>query len=233
MAFGNYTRVRGLVDKLLVARGDQQIAAAPLSIFIPYNYLTSRLADIGEKINILAVGAVVSGGQYGLLNGSCKLTITPSISKQKIIDGIEYLEFQFAKGDIVIPSSLSVKDSDLIADMYRYFITGGRIPTFFDYDDIGNLFIMHKEYGGLNISSDNVPFEIVASMITRTNDDKFEYYRLSDMSKPPSIIPFKSVLYNAPTTTAKLLGSNLTDGFVSALVHPSDQPDELENMLRR
>lgn len=222
-----------LIEQTLVTSGTQVIAKQACQILIPYNYLNYRMAAVSDKITILAVAAVVVGDRYGVLNGCAGVNITPSTTRQIKIAGTEYLEFGFEKGSTVISDTTFVKDSDLLYEMNKYFYSNGRIPWFLNYDDVGNLFTLHREYGGLNISPNNVPFEIVTSMICHDYKDKFKYYRHGEMRLTPVVVPFNSVLYNATNTTAKLLGANLEDGVTSALISPSTKAESIENLLRK
>lgn len=232
MDFRTLKRNQDKLKSILVDTGDSVVTKVACKILIPYNYLNYKLVSIGEKITMLAVAAVVMGDEYGVLNGCCGLTITPSTTKQIMVNGQEYLEFGFLAGDVVVSETTTVQDSDLLYDMNKYFYSNGRIPIFLDYFDIGNLFTYHKEYGGLNIAPNNVPFEIVSSMICRDQNNKYTYYRHSDMKFSPVVIPFNSVLFNTTNTTAKLIGADLEDGFTSALVNPSQQTESIENLLR-
>ena len=226
-------RNRLLLQKNFKVVNDVVITAVPCKILIPYNYLKYRMANIGEKIHILAVAAVVIGDEYGILNGCCSLEITPSATRQIMVGGNEFLEFSFEAGAIVIPTIISVKDSDLLFEMHQYFYSNGRVPWFLNYRDLGHLFSLHREYGGLNIARNNIPFEIVVAMICRDPSNKYLNFRHTEMKLTPVVVPFNSVFFNASSTTAKLLGSNLVDGFTSAIANPSTKPEAIENLLRR
>lgn len=232
LSFKSLKRNHNLLKTIFELKGDILIAKADCKFYVPQDYIKYRMLTIGEKTEMLAVAAVVSNGEYGIFNGCCKITIQPDVVKNVLVDGKEYIEFTFTKGNVIVPRTVTVKDSDLVYDMFKYFYTQGKIPGFLSVDDLGNIFTYHKEYGGINISPNNVPFEIVASMICRDSKDTFKYYRHSDQKNEPLIIPFNSVLFNARSTTAKLLGANLEDGFTNALVNPSDEPDRLETLLR-
>lgn len=225
-------RDRTLLKRLLKPVGEGLCTTEDCVIRIPYNYLKYKLAEISDKTLILAVAVVICGNKYGVLNGCCKIQITPAYTKQVVVDKVEYLEFGFNAGDILSPTNLFVKDSDLISSMYKYFNTMGRIPWFLEQDDHGRLYTHHREYGGLNISINNIPFETVTSMIYRDADDKFIQYRHTDQTKKPATVPFSSVLFNATSTTSKILGSNLGDGFLSAIANPSDVATDIEAIMR-
>jgi hypothetical protein len=164
------------------------------------------------------------------MNACANLTLTPAEVNQIKIDGEEYLEFVFVKGQVVTTTRI-VRDSDLLYEMNKYFYTFGRVPWFMSYSDVSRVMKMHKEYGGLNISPNNIPFEVVTSKICRDPKDKFKFFRHGNMVGNPVVVPFNSVLFNATNTTAKLLGNYLSDGFTSALLSPSDRVEKVETLL--
>ena len=53
------------------------------------------------------------------------------------------------------------------------------------------------------------------------------------LSRPPALIPFRSVTYGATNTTAKLMGAYFDEGLTSALVNPSQRTEKIEELLRR
>ena len=214
-----------------VVSGDKVITKQDCSFLVPYNYLNYKLAKTGEQIYIAAVFAIVVGETYGVMNACANIQITPSEINQIKIAGEEFFKFDFVAGQVVTTTKI-VMDSDLLYEMNKYFYTYGRVPWFMSYTDINRVLAMHKEYGGLNISPNNIPFEIVASKICRDPKNKFIYYRHGDLKGNPIVVPFNSVLFNATNTTAKLLGNYLSDGFTSAILSPSDTPELVETLLR-
>lgn len=233
MDFTKLTRDYKLIENTLVETPKSYICKQACKIVIPYNYLSYRMATMGEKVSILAVAAFVVGNRYGVLNGCCSIDIKPTRTQQIKAGGTEYIEFSFDAGTEVITDRTIVKDSDLLYEMNKYFMSNGRAPAFMTQDDVGNLFALHREYGGLNISPNNVPFEIVTSIIAHDPVDKFKFWRHGDMKQPAVIVPFNSVLFNASSTTAKLLGANLEDGVTSALISPTTKAEAIETLLRK
>ena len=232
MDFKSLTRNPDLINNIWVKNENTVSTKKRCTILIPYRYLAYKLATIGDKINILSVAMVYSGNEYFILNGCCWLWITPSATEQKKIGGEEFLLFHFNAGDIVSPDLTTVKDSDLLYDMNKYFYSNARIPFYLNQDDVGNLFLYHKEYGGMNISPNNIPFELITSVVCHDDKDKFKFYRHSDMKRPPMYFPFGSVLFNTSNTVAKLLGANLEDGVTSALVAPAARVEPIEQLLK-
>lgn len=220
-----------LINRIWVEKDGKVITKSKCSIMVPYSYFERRMLRVGQKITTLAVCMVVCGDEYFVLNGGVWIWISPDASGQVQTDDGEYMKFDFLAGSVVIPDTLTVKDSDLTYAMDKYFI-GGRIPAFLSYDDVGNLFMYHKEFGGLNISATNIPFELIVSIMSHDPVKKFDFYREGPMTKTPLYVPFRSVIFNTTNTTSKILGNYLEDGFTSALLSPTVQAEPIENLLR-
>lgn len=212
--------------------GDQVIAKKDCSILIPFNFIGHKLAVVSDQIFITSIFAIVIGNRYATCSACASMEISPDETSQIRIGGEEFLEFKFVAGQAVVPTTRVLIDSDLAFEINKYFYTHGRIPWYMSYDDVNVILEMHKEYNGLNISPNNIPFEIIASKICRDSKNKFAYYRHTDMTNPPVAVPFKSVLFNATNTTSKLLGSYLSDGVTSALISPAGRVETVETILR-
>lgn len=222
-----------LIQENFVEVDNRIITKQKCSLVIPYNYLQNKLARMGNAIYITSVAGVIIGDRYGALVACANINITPDETNQIKIDGEEFLEFVFEAGSAVMPSTMIVQDPDLAFEINKYFYTFGRVPWFLGYDDEGNVLKEHKAYSGLNISPTNTPFEIVTAKISRDPKNKFVLFRHSDMKGTPVVVPFSSVMFNATSTTAKILGNYLEDGVTSALLSPSNKTETVENLLRR
>lgn len=220
-----------LIAANFAVSGTDVITKKDCSIIIPYDYIHHKLAVVGNSVQIASVFAILVGNTYAAVVACATVVLASTETKQIKINGVDMLQFIFPAGSAVASTRI-VKDSDLAYEMNKYFYSFGRVPWFLNYDDIGELLRYHKEYAGLNISPDNIPFEIVASRICRDSDNKFKHYRFTPMNKSPVVVPFNSVIYNATNTTAKILGNYLSDGFTSALLNPSDRVETVETLLR-
>ena len=231
MDISNLKRDSSIADNF-VTSGDRVLTKQDCSFLIPFNYLGHKLAKTGEQVFTAAIFCIVVGDRYAVCTCCANLEISPDEINQIKIRGEEYLEFSFVAGQVVIPTQNVLVDSDLAYEINKYFYTYGRVPWFMSYDDVNVILKYHKEYSGLNISPNNIPFEIVTSKITRDRNNKFVYYRHTGMAQGPVVVPFKSVLFNATNTTSKFLGSYLSDGFTSALLSPSESVETVETLLR-
>lgn len=131
-----------------------------------------------------------------------------------------------------------MKTDTLVFRIYDEFIAKGRVPWYMGYDELGKLFDTAKTFAGANIGQNHEVTELLVSMIARDPEDRTKYYRqtvksLGDLvSRPPSIIPLRSVQYSATNTVNKLAGSYWNDALTSALVSPGERTERIEALLR-
>jgi hypothetical protein len=106
------------------------------------------------------------------------------------------------------------------------------------YDDLGKLFDTAASHAGSNVGDNYEVIELIASMVTRSKEDRSKYIRsvaetYADVSDGKiDYVPLSSVFYSVNSTVNKIAGSYFTDGVVSALVVPTAKVDKIESILR-
>lgn len=189
----------------------------------------------GESILVTAICPIIIDGTYSVLNVLAKMVTDPSTIQTVTIDDTEYIAMYYEPGDRILARGDVVKDDGLPYFVFDTLIDKGRIPWFLSYDDIGKLFDSSIAYAGLKFNIDHAIFEMVASLIARDRSDRSKFYRHAINKKPTAdttYIPMRSVQYGASNTTAKLIGAYWSEGLTSALVHPSERKELIEDLLR-
>jgi hypothetical protein len=209
-------------------------------IYVPVRYKEHMLADISETILIVGIFAMVVADQfYAVSLANARMHITPTSTTIVDVCGDDYYEFFFDKGQVVTPNVELVKEDTLAYRIYDEIVAKGHVPQFFNYEDLGKLFASSKYHAGITLASSNVPLEMIAASISRGMKDRTLYYRhvISKIEQqsvtPPAFIEFRSVMYGATDTTAKLMGSYFDEGVMSALVNPSEKTEGIEALLRQ
>lgn len=216
------------------------VAVKALKIYVPLDYEDRKMAVIANEIRTTAIFAIVVDDQfYAVSLVTAMMQLTPSSTTVIKIDGEDYYEFSFDKGSEVCPNVNLVKDDKLVYRIYDSIIAKGHIPWFLSYEDVGKLFTTALSHGGIRLGPNNIPLEMIAASISRQSKDRTKYYRhtLKSMAEqyvnPPAFVPFRSVIYGATNTTAKLMGAYFDDGLMSALVNPSEKTEGVETILRK
>lgn len=227
------------VQDNLIERADGGIyTKVPCKIQVPKRYLERHLASIGAEVYILGFFAIImEEAYYGVSITDAMMRITPSSTETVVIDGTEYLEFHFDKGGKVIHSVELVKNDALTYYIYDEHVAKGRIPWYFNYFDLAKLFDTAELHAGIYLGNRAV-LDLIVSTIARNSQDMTQLYRHvltrpQDIdTNPPTIVPFKSVVWNTSDTTSKLIGAHFGDSVTSALVNPSERVERIEELLR-
>lgn len=208
-------------------------------IYSPRRFAERKLAVIANEIRIVGIYAIsVQDRYYGVSLANAMMQIKPSSTSIVEVDGDEYYEFSFEPGSVVIPNLELVKDKTLTYHIYDEIIAKGNVPWFMSYEDLGKLFVSAKYHAGITLAANNVPLEMIAASISRTQKDRSKYFRheiknIDDQFKlAPFYVAFRSVIHGATNTTSKLMGAYFGDGMMSALVNPSEKVEDIETLLR-
>ncbi len=226
------SHLRELEDGRLVTLKD-------CAIYLPVRFSERGMASVSVETHIVGIYLLVMEGKYGAVSlVNTILRIDPTTVNRIMVDGDEYYEFVFRAGSTVIPNVNLVQNNQIPYKIYDEVFAKGRVPFYLGYTELAKIFDTAKKHGGVNIGGDHEVTELLVSMISRSADDRTQYYRQSVKTvedlrkKPPAFIPLKSVVYSATNTTNKLAGSYMQDGIVSALVSPSERTERIESLLR-
>lgn len=215
------------------------LAVKPVRIHIPARFAERDLAYVGIENYILGIYAIIVEDQfYGVSLVNAMIPIDPTETNRIKINGDEYFEFVFPAGSTVFKSLNLLKTDTLTYKIYDEILSGGRIPWYVAYEELGKLFDTALYHAGANIGTNQEVTQLIASLVARDSKDRTKYYRttienLSDMiTNPPVYVPLKSVEYSSTNTTNKLGGSYFSLGVVSSLNDPSDRVEKIESLLR-
>lgn len=234
------TRDAAKVISCLVKMPDSSVVCTKeLQMVFPSRFLERSLAEIGVEAYVCGFHALVLDQTwYTVGNVIAMIPVNPTSSSVIKIEGVEYTVLTFAAGSVVHKSTKLLKKDTLSYRVYREFMSQGKIPVYFNYLDLGDLFKTAKKHADANVGINPAVSRLISSAISRSRDDKTVYYRrvvksLNDIkSNPPVYVPLQSVIYSAGNTTSKLLGSHWGAGLGSALVNPTDRIERVEEVLR-
>lgn len=230
------TRVQSYLREL---PDERLVAVKPVKIYIPSRFAERNLASVGIETHICGIaGIVIEEKYYAVLLANAMLRIEPTSTLKVMIEEEEFYEFSFDAGATVLATTQVVKQDTLVFRIYDEIIAKGRAPWYLGYDELGKLFDTAKPLAGANIGQNHEVTELLISMIARDPSDRTKYYRQTVKSReelrtrPPAIIPLRSVQYSATNTVNKLAGSYWNDALDSALVSPGDRVERIEKILR-
>lgn len=219
---------------------NQLIAVQDCSIYVPEHYIGSFLGSIEEDVRIVGIFGIVVEDKYFASSRCCSIVnLDPSTINVIEINGENYMEFSFQKGDTIIKNLNIIKISSLAFKIFDEIIAKGKVPWYMSYNDICLLFDTAKEYADVNLGIDNAILEMIGSSMARNPEDKTIFYRhlvkneKDKNSINPSFVGLRSVAYGATNTTAKLMGAYFKEGLTSSLITKSNRTETIEEILRK
>ena len=222
---------------LSVSKNGEMYTSRDVKIIIPARFVERGLTTITNEIRTVCVFAmVIDDKYYAVTTVNSKMQLTPSWTNMIKIEDEDHYEFGFDKGSMITPNINLVKDDLFVYKIYDEIIAKGNIPWYLGYEDLGKLFVTAKSHGGITVAVNNIPLEMIAASISRQMKDRTKYYRhalAEGKAEKPAFIPFRSVMYGATNTTAKIMGAYFDEGITSALVNPSSKTEGIETLLRR
>lgn len=240
MDASKFKRDASRVHAALKSPGDGSVVAIkPVWIYIPARFAESQMAILGADTWISGIFCIAVEGQfYGVSTANAMMQISPTTVSNVRFGDDEYLEFYFEPGSRVIVNDQLVKNNSFIYSIYSELLAKGHVPWFLGYEDLGRIFQTSHHHTGTWVGANDQILEMIVASLARDRDNRMTYYRHTVDSKqalvtrPPVVIPLRSVTYGATNTTAKLMGSYMEEGLVSAIVNPAEKVEPIEALLR-
>jgi hypothetical protein len=234
-----FKRDKARVNRAFKKAGDSLIALEPLRIHIPERFLERDLAVIEDVSYILGCYAIITEDNY------YAPTLVPAMLKTEfdrigrtVINDVGYVELAFDKGSKIVASTNPVVLDNLPHRIYTEFHGKGRIPWYYDKDDLPFVFAQSPKYNGVTLGADPAIWEYVSASLCRDPDDPTRYFRQIPNSKAisktkePYFVALRNVSFGSTNVTSKLGGSYADPGLTSALANPSERPERFESVLR-
>lgn len=228
-----------VLSNLVQNDAGQILTKVPCKIQVPVRFSEVGLGEIGISTYTYGMFPIIlESGQYAVCNVNAIMQLNPYKLSIVTIDEVDYHEFYFDSGDVVITTTDLLKRETLMYNVIDEFIFKGKIPWYVDYEDLGKLFDTAKYHAGSNVGQNLEVIEFIASMVSRSKEDRTKYIRsVGQTYKDFSLdridyVDLKSVFYSVNSTVNKLAGSYFNDGVASALVVPSTKVEKIESILR-
>ena len=217
----------------------EMVTKTGCKIYIPVRYTDKKLSSVGKEVKTAAIFAMVIDDKfYSVCNVCSALVLTPTFTTITKFGDDEYYEFVFEAGATIAPTLESEKNSGLVYRIYDDLIARAHIPWYLNHQDTGKILLYAAKHGGIWLAANNVPVELLISIIARNSKDVTKHFRhtvttFDDiLNHPPVYVPIGSVILGAKNTVSALMGSRIEDGMIASLVSPSTETSIVETILR-
>ena len=216
-------------NKEMIFMGDE------LKIYIWQRFEVYQLLQISDTVQTIGIFDMVFDDTYRAgMNMLAMIEIDPDDSTiVNVQDSGSYVVLTLHKGSRFICRTDIVRNTNLIYSVFVEFITRGKWPYIFDYNNIAALFDNAAKLCDAKLPIDHAILELIYSHLARDSKNISIQYRHTDMTEPFEMIPLRSVGYAPTGNASRILGSYFGDALNAALVNPNtDQPHIYEQLLR-
>lgn len=241
MDFSKLTRNPAIIDKdLFSIEGSEGLyTKGGCKVYFPARFAERGMAFIGSENSVVGVCAFVfPTGEYSVLSVNAMVPMSPDTVERVNYRGVDYVEFGFEPGSLVINTLDLVKVDVVVYRIYTELISKGNVPWYIEYDDLSRIFDTASKHAGTSILESSDVMEVLVSSIARTEEDRTVYFRTTvntpeDLKKKkPAFIGLMSAAYSATNTLNRMGGSYFTEGALSAMVYPTERVERIEEMVR-
>ena len=208
------------------------VAKENLRIHVPVRFATRGLGQVGIETFICCMYAIITDDDHYDVSNYCAIAkIEPYKTEEILIDNVEYYEFTFLKGQVIMPNVQLVRRDMLIFNIMDEFIFKGNVPWYFTPNDLARIMDTAKTAGDSAVGEWLDVIELIVSVVTRVKGEKKIYYRNGN-GGAYDFVALSNVFYVASSTLPKLAGNYFNDGVVSAIMEPIDEVQRVERLLR-
>lgn len=208
------------------------VAKENLRIHVPVRFATRGLGQVGIETFICCMYAIITDDDHYDVSNYCAIAkIEPYKTEEILIDNVEYYEFTFLKGQVIMPNVQLVRRDMLIFNIMDEFIFKGNVPWYFTPNDLARIMDTAKTAGDSAVGEWLDVIELIVSVVTRVKGEKKIYYRNGN-GGAYDFVALSNVFYVASSTLPKLAGNYFNDGVVSAIMEPVDEVQRVERLLR-
>ncbi len=209
-------------------------------IMIPKRWAYNNLAKVGDEIYVTCIFTIVfpESGVFGIVNQVNLIKITPDIISIVKVNDDEYFKFSFNEGSTIWPQLMLNVDDTLAYPIFDEIVARGNEPCYLLYDDGCKILKSAGKTAGINLSPNNIIFEMTYATISRDATNRKLLYRLMVNSQnyqslhSPAVIGLRNVQLGPTNFVTRTAGSYFETGIESGLVNPSMHKEGVEEILR-
>ena len=203
-------------------------------VVFPERYINRKLVIMGTNVSVVSCYAIIdNNNNYAVCSAPIFQTLSPTNMSDSVMNGVKFKVLYFDKGSVFIPNNKLIVRDSFIYELFDEFFVQGKIPWYINYTDISNLFLEADKYAGSRVGDDPLIYEILTSIISRSKDDKKEYFKnniTEDLQ--PAYVGLNNPYYSFNNTGARIIGSRFGTGLNVALVEPEKKTSETTDILR-
>ena len=225
-------RDKDYVRSTITKKDDGYYTTKKTIIEFPKWYETKGLYEISDNTFVYGIFAMIVDDKYSVARIPTVINTTPLMVKEVERDGEVYIQLIYGPGDRIINGEKVLMQPFLSYEYFNGFYMLAKVPWFIDYEDLVFTMDNTTKYAGNNLGSNTVGNEVLATFISRQQENKHAFFRTDPKGKP-YFVGLMDVRFSALSTINKQAGNYPEESLVSALINKEKKPTTLENHVRR
>ena len=236
LSIKDFKRNVNVVGKKIIETPSSFLAGENLSVLFPKRWLDNAayLANIGVNISIVGILCIVDENlNYCITKIPTRVLTNPNKITDVRIDGIDYKEMHYSRGEQIICNRDIVKDNGDIFTLFSEFYFKANIPWYIDYQELDDVFVNADKYAGSKVGENRMAIELMTSVVAKDSKDMTMPYRIAINKNPNASVVYAKLMspfFTIMSTMGRIAGSHAKDGRVAALI---DQSTNRENKIER
>lgn len=161
-----------------------------------------------------------------------RVEMMPSEIETVTIDGTQYLQCTFYKGDTFMRTTKFIVEDKLAFYVWLEYIKFANTLKAMSYTDQATMFDKIRKSAGISFPVDHVVYEAIFAHLSRDRNDFTIPYRNTPMKDDFIRIQLNDVAHAARSTSARIIGAYFKEGVNASLDKPSESSSPVEDLLR-
>lgn len=213
------------------------VCTKDIRIIFPERYINQGLAFMGSIVKVVNIFAIIDDkNNYSTTICPAYIELIPSNITDITVDGVNYKCLHFEKDSVICGNINLVRNTDFLYNLFDEFFIKGKVPWFLSYDNKSDILLESMKYANSRIGNNPVAYEILAAIISRSSDDKTQYYRhkiKDNKGKVPMInIGLNNIYYSFDNTASKIIGGYYGPGVTAAVITKEKKTTVMADVLR-
>lgn len=214
--------------------GEAVIATDTTYVHLPKFLAERNLLSIGDKITAIGLFNIIVNGEYFTIVSPLMYTLPYNSFQVISVDGEEYYQLEFLKGQSIIESLTVARNAMLTTEVLTFILLRGQIPYYVTQEMALHLTSGSAKYGGVKLDENSALIELLAGLSQRVKGDEEMFYRHAPASAEVQYVPLTDISFGTFSNFSRFLGGYQRSGIITSLVNDTPTaPTKLEKTLRR
>jgi len=230
-----FKRNSNKIKSYLTVKDDMVITNKRLYIMFPEKFVDKGLSVLSSTCYITGLFAIIDDdGNYSVSKVPTRMSVQPAEIDTVLVNDVPYVVLEIEENTDLIASTTLIKEN-IAFPVYDLFFIQGKIPWYYTYEDIPEIFKNMRKYAGSKSGDNIITYEFLTAIIARDPNNLEVPIReiIKSLEEAnPKYVGLKNPWFTFKSTLSKVAGAYMKLGLVAAMIHPEKEVSDLESVIR-